>query len=512
MADRFKNLIDGKRVDAAAGGVFDDTNPANRSEILGAFPRSDYRDADRAVEVARAARGVWGEVPSPQRASRLLRAADALRAQQDALVELIVRETGKVQAEALAEVQDALEAMACFAGEGMQPDPGGRPFRDAGERLAFGLRVPVGVVAVIASWCHPLGGIVHQVLPALAAGCPVVLKPAEDAPLVAARFAELLLEAGVPSAALGVVHGTGEEAGASLVRHPDVALVSFSGSSDVGREVAIACAAVHKPVRLDLGGRSATLVLDDADMEAALEGTLSGAMATSGQRRAPATRVLVHKKALREFSERLAARVQALRVGEGMSPGVDLGPLINDGRLKRTHAFTRVALKEGAKLLCGGEVLREGEYRKGFFYAPTLLGDAAPTMRAARDPACGPTIVLLAIGGMDEGLEVAERIGIGIGLAVYTQRLDRACLAVDRASVRSVMVNAPIGSEGFGPTAPESRQGEGSGTALAAYAEWRSVVLRPGRGWRRIPGHPAGSAPPEASAGPAPGGAERPKA
>ena len=303
MAERFKNLIDGKPVDAVGGGVFDDTNPANRSETIGAFPRSDYRDADRAVEVARGARKTWGDVPLPQRASVLLRAADLLRSRQEAFVELVVRETGKVRAEAFAEVRDALEGIACIAGDGMQPDPSGRSAREAGERLTFGLRVPVGVVAVIASWCHPLGGIMYQVLPALAAGCPVVLKPAEDSPLVALRFAELLIEAGIPPAALGVVHGTGEEAGASLVRHPDVALVSFSGSSGVGREVAIACAAEHKPVRLDLGGRSATIVLDDADMEGALEGTISGAMATSGQRRAPATRVLVHRKTLREFSD-----------------------------------------------------------------------------------------------------------------------------------------------------------------------------------------------------------------
>jgi alpha-ketoglutaric semialdehyde dehydrogenase len=504
MADRFTNLIDGKAVDAVGGGVFDDTNPANRSEAIGAFPRSDYRDTDRAVEVARAAREAWRNVPAPQRASVLLRAANLLRARQDAFVELVVRETGKIQEEALAEVRDALQGIACLAGEGMQPVPSGRSTQEAAERVVFGLRVPVGVVAVIASWCHPLGGVVYQLLPALAAGCPVVLKPAEDSPLVALRFAELMLEAGIPPAALGVVHGTGEEAGASLVRHPDVAVVSFSGSGGVGREVAIACAAEHKPVHLDLGGRSATIVLEDADMEGALEGAIGGALATSGQRRAPATRVLVHKKAMREFSERLTARVQSLRVGDGMSPGVELGPLINDGRLKRAHAFTRVALKEGAKLLCGGEVLREGEYRKGFYYAPTVLTDVTPAMRAARDPAGGPTIVLLAIGGMDEALEAAERIGVGIGLAVYTQRLDRACRAIDSSPVRSITVNAPVGSEGFGPAAPWY-------PGLGAYAEWRSVVLRPGRGWRRVPGLSSGAVSPEAPAGFVSAGPDRPK-
>ena len=208
---------------------------------------------------------------------------------------------------------------------------------------------------------------------------------------------------------------------------------------------------------------------------------------------------------MREFSERLTGRIQSLRVGEGLSPGVEVGPLINDGRLKRTHAFTRVAQKDGAKLLCGGEVLREGEYRKGFFYAPTLLAEVTPAMRAARDPACGPIIALLTIGGLEEGVDAAERLGVRISLAVYTQRLDRACRAIESAPVRSVAVNAPAGSEGFGPAAPGY-------PSPAAYVEWRSVILRPGRGGRRTTGNPSGSVPPEPPAGAPSAGPERPRA
>jgi aldehyde dehydrogenase (NAD+) len=502
MTERYTNVIDGKRVEAVGGGSYDDLNPASRAEPIGAFPRSDYRDVDRAVEVARTVRQAWRDVPAPDRASRLLRAADLLRADQDAYVRLITWETGKVQREAQAELRDTLEALVAFAGEGMRSAPAG-PSGDARERLAFSLRIPVGVVGVIASWCHPLEGIVRQVAPALAAGCPVVLKPSEDAPLIATRFAELLIEAGIPPAALGVVHGTGEEAGAPLVRHPDVALVSVSGSLAVGREVAITCAAEQKPVLLDLGGRSATIVMDDAEMDAALEGALEGALATSGQGRAPATRLLVHRKIHREFAERLVARVQALRVGDGMSPEVDLGPLINDGRLKRAHAFTRLAQKEGAKLLGGGEALREGELRKGFFYAPTVLAELSPAMRVARDLAYGPIVALLAIGGMDEALEIAERIGVGVGLALYTQRLDPACRAVDRTAVPSVTVNAPICAGASGPSASWFRGGEAGGASLGAYGQWRTVVLRPGRGGRR------GAAETSAAAGGGSGDRER---
>lgn len=492
MPDRYHNLIGGERLDAAAGGLFDDGNPANKSDVLGAFPRSDYRDVDRAVEVARAGRVTWRDIPPAVRAAAMLRAAEILRAEEEVLAPLIVREGGSLLADARREVQEAVETLVESAGEATCAVAVGLP-RDARGGLAFGLRVPVGVVAVIGSWRHPLSGILCQIASALVAGCAVVLKPAEDSPLVATRLAEILLEAGVQPAALGVVHGLGEEAGAPLVRHPDVALVSFSGSAEVGREVAIACAAEHKPVLVELGGRSATIVLEDADLEAALEGAVEGAMAMAGQRWGPATRIFVHRKAVREFGERLAARVLALRIGDGMSPDTDLGPLINDLHLKRAHAFTRLALKEGAKLLVGGEVLREGDHRKGFFYAPTLLGETLPGMRVARDPAFGPTAALLTVAGLEEALETAERIGVQFGLAVYTQRVDRACRAMERASARFLAINAPVPGGGFRPGA--TRRGDVNG--LDPFVERRTITMRPGRVGRRGAGQPHGAVSPE---------------
>lgn len=484
MADRFQNLIDGTLVDPAAGGSFEDLNPANRSDVLGVFPRSDYRDVDRAVEVARGYRLAWRDFPGPQRASVLFRAAELLAGRLEEFAQMVVREMGKVLREARAEVQGAVETLAGLAGDVAQPPLPGSP-RDAGEGLGFGLRGPLGVAGVIGSWAHPLGGVVRQVTPALAAGCPVVLKPAEDTPLVAMRLVELLLEAGLPPAALSLIQGTGEEAGAPLVRHPDVAVVSFAGSPGVGREVAIACAAEQRSLLLDVGGRSATIVLEDAEIEPALEGALAGALAASGQGRAPASRLLVHRRPCRDFTERLAARLQALRVGDGLAPETELGPLINETRLKRTHAFGRQGQKEGARLVCGGEALREGEQRKGCFYAPTLLAEATPGMRIAREAAHGPVLVLLQVGSLDEALEAVERTGVRAGLAIYTRRLDLACRAIDRTAVGAVSINAPVGSAG-------GRRGTPGRPGVEAFSVWRSVVMSPGRGWRRGADRPAG--------------------
>jgi aldehyde dehydrogenase (NAD+) len=265
----------------------------------------------------------------------------------------------------------------------------------------------------------------------------------------------------------------------------------------VGREVAIACAAEQRALLLDIGGRSATIVLEDAEMELALEGVVAGALTASGQGRAPASRLLVHRKPCRDFTERLAEKLQALRVGDGLAPETDLGPLINDVRLKRTHAFSRQGQKEGARLVCGGEALREGEHRKGFFYAPTLFADATPAMRIARDPAFGPALVLLQVGSLEEALEMAERTGVRSGLAIYTRRLDLACRAIDRTAVTAVSINAPVGSAA-------ARRGAPGRPGAEAFSEWRSVVMSPGRGWRRAAGTVEG-------AGGSSGGPERPR-
>jgi len=350
------------------------------------------------------------------------------------------------------------------------------------EKFAMTVRVPLGVVAAITPWNFPLAIPSWKLAPALVAGNTVVFKPAEDTPLTAVRFLEILVEAGLPPGVLNLVHGSGEEAGAPLVRHPDVALVSFTGSSEVGREVAIACAAEHKRVSLEMGGKNPILVMEDADLDLAVDGTIWGAFGTSGQRCTAASRILVHKKVMREFAERLVARAQALRLGDGLSPNTDVGPIINEAQLKRVHGYTRVGLKEGAKLLCGGEIYREGECKKGFFYAPTVFGDVSPKMRIAQEEIFGPTVGLLSVAGFDEAIEAANSARYGLSSAIYTRDVNRAFRAVELLAAGITYVNAStIGAEVHVPFGGIRQTGnghrEGGRQVLDVFTEWKAVYI-----------------------------------
>ena len=314
MGESLKNLIDGKWVDSANGTTFDDINPANKTEAVGTFPRSDHRDIDRAVESARTHFAVWSRVPAIRRRDFLYRAAVLVEERAEGLTNAIVRDTGKRIPEAQTEVYDSVSVLRAIAGEASRLGGAALPFERPGA-FAIAIPVPMGVVAAITHWTFPLVGCIWTLASALAAGNTIVLKPAEDAPLVATRLAEIFLDAGFPLGTISLIHGYGEEAGAPLVRHPDVALVSFTGSPDVGREVGITCAAEQKRFSLDLGERCVVFVLEDADLELAVGGVVGEGFALSGQRWRGAVRVIVHRKVMKEFSERLVARVQTLSLG-----------------------------------------------------------------------------------------------------------------------------------------------------------------------------------------------------
>ena len=425
MGESLKNLIDGKWVDSANGTTFDDINPANKTDAIGTFPRSDHRDVDRAVESARTHFVAWSRVPAVRRGDFLYRAAGIIEDRAEGLANAIVLETGKRLAEAHVEVHDGVSALRAIAGEGSRLGGAALPF-ERPEAFAVAVPIPMGVVAVITHWSFPLVGCIWTLASALAAGNTVVFKPAEDAPLVATRLAEILLDAGFPLGTISLIHGYGEEAGAPLVRHPDVALVSFTGSPDVGREVGITCAAEQKRFSLDIGERCVVFALEDADLDLAVEGVVGEGFATSGQRWRGAVRVFVHRRVMKEFSERLVTRVQALTLGDGMSSTTDIGPIINDAQLKRVHSRTRIGIRDGAKLLCGGEVVREGDCRRGFYYAPTVFGDATPKMRSVQDDILGPMVSLLAVAGLEEAIDQANVVGHDMAAAVYTRDLTRA--------------------------------------------------------------------------------------
>ncbi len=466
MPEEFKNFIDGKWVPAASGATLSSLNPANKTEVLGIFPRSDHRDVDRAAESARGHFDRWRLLPAPRRAEALQRAAELLRARQEDLARLVTREMGKPLRAAHAEVQGSIELLGYIAGEGRRllgfADPADTP-----DRLGLHLRVPVGVVAAITPWHAPLATPAARLAGALLAGNTVVFKPAQDTPLVATRLVEVLLEAGLPPGVLNLVHGAGEEAGAPLVRHPDVTLVAFTGSSATGREVAIACAAEHKRVALAVGGTHALIVMDDADLAAALDVAVEGAFAAGGQGDAAISRVIVHRAIAREFAERLRARAGALRLGDGLLPATDVGPLVNEACVKRAHSYARLGVKEGARLLCGGEPFREGECKRGFFFLPTVFGDVRPAMRIAREEVPGPAACLLTVRDLPEAVGVVHGLRATGSVGIFSRDVPRAVLAAWEFRVARVAVNA----------APAAAAGGLGAPPLDAFTEWKSISL-----------------------------------
>ncbi len=480
MGERIRNLIDGKWVDSANGTTFDDINPANKTDVVGSFPRSDHRDIDRAVEAARGHFASWARVSSLRRAEILYRTARVVEERAGDLAVAIVREAGKLLTEAEMEVREGIAILRAIAGDGARL--GGVMMPSEGpDALVLARPAPLGVAAAISHWTFPLAGCIASVAPALAAGNTVVVKPPEDAPLAATRLVEILLEAGLPAGAVSLVHGQGEEAGAPLVRHPDIALVCFTGSPEVGREVAIACAAEQKRCLLDLGERSVVVVLEDADLDLAVDGAVAGGLTMAGQRWRGAVPLFVHRKTLKDFTEKIVARVQALRLGDGLSPTTDVGPIISESQVKRVHGHTRLGLRDGAKLLCGGETVKDGDCKRGFFYAPTVFGDAAFKMRVIQEEVLGPTLAIVPGAGVEDALECVNGMRRGVATLVYARDVMRALRVAEAVRAGCVYVNpAPakpggrLALAGLGPWSRGRR--EPAWGSLCDFTVWKETA------------------------------------
>src|SRR5712691_11522470 len=344
-AKAFQNSIGGDWVDAGSGETFESVSPAT-GEVLGTFPKSDARDVERAVDAARAAFEEWRLVPAPRRGEILFRFAQILEREKSSLTELMTHEMGKVKAEAGGDVQEAIDMTYYMAGEGRRMWGQTTP-SELRDKFNMSVRVPVGVVGAITPWNFPIAIPSWKLAPALVCGNTVVLKPAEDTPLLAQRFVELLDEAGVPDGVVNIVHGYGETAGAALVRNPAVPVITFTGSRETGVAVTKAAADHLKHVHLELGGKNAIIVLDDADLDLAVEGIVWSAFGTSGQRCTAASRVVVHERVYEELQRRLVP---------GWDEATDVGPVINAKALEKIHSYTRIGQDEGARLLTGGEV------------------------------------------------------------------------------------------------------------------------------------------------------------
>ena len=481
VARVFKNFINGEWVGAKSGKTLENRNPANTDEIIGEFPLSGPEDVDAAVSAARNAYKSWRLTPAPKRAEILFRVAELLVKRKEDFARDMTREMGKVLAETRGDVQEAIDMTYYMAGEGRrlfgQTTPSELP-----NKFAMSVRQSIGVCGMITPWNFPMAIPSWKMMPALACGNTVVLKPAEDTPLSSYRLVDTMVEAGLPAGVVNLVSGDGPGAGAPLAEHKDVPVISFTGSTATGRIIAQTCAPDFKHCSLEMGGKNIILVMEDANLDLAIDGAIWGGFGTTGQRCTAASRIGVHKSVYGEFVSRFVARAQKLKVGNGLDPSVEVGPLINEPQLQTVMSYVEIAKKEGAKLLTGGNRLDSGEHARGWFYAPTVFGDCDPKMRVTQEEIFGPVVSVIPIDSLEQGIEVANGVPYGLSASIYTRNVNRAFTAIQDVYTGIVYVNAPtIGAETHLPFGGTKQTGNGHREAAVAaidfFSEWKSVYI-----------------------------------
>jgi aldehyde dehydrogenase (NAD+) len=478
--ETFQNLIGGEWMDAASGETFESTSPAD-GETLGVFPRSGPEDVDRAVAAAKAAFEKWRLVPAPRRGEILFQLARVLEREKAALAELMTHEMGKVKAEAGGDVQEAIDITYYMAGEGRRLFGQTTP-SELRDKWNMSVRQPIGVVGAITPWNFPIAIPSWKMIPALVCGNTIVLKPASDTPRLAERFVELMAEAGIPDGVVNIVHGGGGTVGERLVRHPDVPVITLTGSRETGVQVLKSGADQLKHVHLELGGKNAIIVMDDADVDLAVDGILWSAFGTSGQRCTAASRVIAHEAVYDALQSKLVDRVEKLRLGPGWEDDSDVGPVINRSSLEKIHAYSEIGRDEGARLLTGGEVARDGDLAKGFYYRPTIFGDVDPQMRIAQEEIFGPTTALIKVRDFDEAIRVSNGIRFGLSSSIFTRDVNKAFRAMRDLQTGITYVNAgTIGAEVHLPFGGTKETGNGhreaGQAALDVFTEWKSIYV-----------------------------------
>ncbi len=476
----FQNYIGGEWADAASGETFESFNPAT-GDSIGTFPRSGADDVDRAVAAAKEAYEDWRLVPAPKRGEILYRFANLLMEEKDDLTDLMAHEMGKVKAEAGGDVQEAIDMSLYMAGEGRRLFGQTTP-SELRDKFNMSVRMPIGVIGVITPWNFPIAIPSWKITPALVAGNTIVFKPATDTPLLGERFVQLLDEAGLPKGVVNIVHGGGGAVGDRLVRHPDVPVITLTGSRETGVEVMRNAAENLKHVHLELGGKNAIIVLDDADLELAADGIVWSAFGTSGQRCTAASRVIVQEGVYDELQSRLVAAAEKLRLGPGWEDDTDVGPVINKKALDKIHSYTGIGKDEGARLLTGGEVATGNGLEQGTFYRPTIFGDVDPQMRIAQEEIFGPTTALIRVREVDEAIRVSNGIKFGLSSSIFTRDVNKAFRAMRDLQAGITYINAgTIGAEVHLPFGGTKDTGNGhreaGQAALDVFTEWKSIYV-----------------------------------
>jgi alpha-ketoglutaric semialdehyde dehydrogenase len=477
----YKNFIDGEWVEASTGETFENHNPADTRDIVGIFQKSGKADVENAIEAAKRAFTKWRLVPAPKRAEIVFRAAEILIEHKEEFSRDMTREMGKVLKETRGDVQEAIDTAYYMAGEGRRLFGPTTP-SELPNKFAMAIRQPLGVCAMITPWNFPMAIPSWKLLPALVCGNTCVIKPAQDTPLSTFNLVRILVEAGVPRGVVNIVTGFGSAVGGPMTEHADVRAVSLTGSTEVGKIVGTTAAKSFKHCSLELGGKNPMIVLDDANLDLAIDGGLWGAFGTTGQRCTATSRIIVQKGVYREFIDRYVERAKKLRVGNGLDETIDMGPAINEGQLKTDLNYVSIGKSEGAKLACGGNRLEKGDYQYGWFMEPTVFTDVDPKMRIAQEEIFGPVVSIIPCDNLENAIEIANNIEYGLSSSLYTKDVNKAFVAMRDLYAGITYINAPtIGAEVHLPFGGVKATGnghrEGGLGAIDFYTEWKSVYV-----------------------------------
>jgi aldehyde dehydrogenase (NAD+) len=475
MTDLVQNYIAGAWKAARSGETFGTLNPAT-GDVIAPVTLSGAEDVAEAVAAAKQAYHGWRLTPAPRRGELLYAVAQLLETRKEALARIMTREMGKVLAEARGDVQEAIDMAYYMGGEGRRMLGYTAPV-EMPNKFGMALRDSVGVVGLITPWNFPVAVPSWKMLPALVAGNAVVWKPSEETPYTAAEFVQVFHDAGLPPGVLNLVLGAGTT-GDALVTHPDVRVISFTGSTDTGLKVYSKAASFGKKVSLEMGGKNAIIVLDDANLDLATKAITWSAYGTTGQRCTATSRLIVQRGIMPRLMQALEAKAHELKVGDGLQDGIEVGPLVNAKALEKVERYVAIGRQEGARLVVGGE---RGA-GQGFFFQPTLFADVAPTMRIAREEIFGPVLSAIPVDSLDEAVEVNNSVPYGLSSSIFTENVNAAFRAIRDLTTGIVYINhGTTGAEiqfPFGGT-----RGTGNGmreagqTALDSFMEWKSVYV-----------------------------------
>ena len=480
QSQKYLNSIDGQWVPAKSAKTFPDINPADKEEVIGLFPESGAQDVDLAVQAAERAFQEWRLVPPPQRGEIILKAGLLLRERKEELARLMTQEMGKVLRETRGDVREAIDMALYIAGEGRRLF-GQTTTSELRDKFAMSVRMPIGVSGLITPWNFPMAIPSWKIFPALVCGNTIVFKPAEDTPLSALKLVEVLEKSGLPKGVLNLVHG-GPSTGEALVRHPRIRLISFTGSCEVGRLVGEHCGKTLKRCSLEMGGKNAQIVMEDADLNLAIEGAVWGAFGTTGQRCTATSRIFIQEGIFSKFKKEFIERARKIKMGNGLKQGVEMGPVINEVQRKRVHEYVQIGKKEGAKLEIGGSFAEGKDLEKGFFYEPTVFTEVSPKMRIAQEEIFGPVTCLVSFKRFEEAVRMVNDTTYGLSSSLYSRDVNFAMRAIRDLEAGITYINGPtIGAEVHLPFGGVKNTGNGhreaGETAIDIFSEWKSVFV-----------------------------------